>query len=45
MMRSIDTPEFTATFRHLKLPANGILHHLMMRADGVRFLDAQQAIR
>lgn len=33
-MRQIDTPEFTAVFRHLKLPANGILHHLVMGGSG-----------
>lgn len=33
-MRLIDTPEFTATFRHVKLPANGVLHHLAMGGSG-----------
>lgn len=33
-MRLIDTPEFTATFRHLKLPGNGVLHHLVLGGSG-----------
>jgi pimeloyl-ACP methyl ester carboxylesterase len=33
-MRFIDTPDFTATFRHAKLPANGIVHHLVMGGSG-----------
>jgi pimeloyl-ACP methyl ester carboxylesterase len=37
-MRLIDTPEFTSLFRHLKMPANGVLQHFVMGGQGPALL-------
>lgn len=33
-MRLIDAPEFTSQFRHMKMPANGVLQHFVMGGQG-----------